>query len=198
MTVYFTSDLHFGHKNIMNFGRSQYFSDLDHMRESILANINSVVGLDDELYILGDVVMGVRTDNLPHLNRILARKVLVAGNHDYVHPVNAEKFTTRYDPIYREYFDEVHPGGIVDYNIDGIDVVLSHFPMFGDSTDKERYEEHRPVTDKPVIHGHIHSESISEFPGHIHIGIDADYTEYGVERFHPIPLEVIEELVRRA
>ena len=79
MTLWFTSDIHFQHQNILRLTQRP-FSDINEMNETIIANFNSVVSPDDMLYILGDVNFKGNADKLiPRLN---GRKVLVLGNHD--------------------------------------------------------------------------------------------------------------------
>ena len=53
MEIFFTSDLHLGHKNIIKHC-DRPFSSIEQMNRSLLTNINNIVGLNDDLYILGD------------------------------------------------------------------------------------------------------------------------------------------------
>ena len=54
--IYFTSDLHFGHKNIISHtGRP--FSAAEEMDEALIRNWNRTVQPNDEVYILGDLTM---------------------------------------------------------------------------------------------------------------------------------------------
>lgn len=183
---YFTSDLHFGHQNILKYGRDQSFNDLDHMRETIIHNWNSVVDPDDIVYVLGDVVMGIRADNLPAVERMNGYKILIAGNHDNMHKMYSHKanFLNNYE-LYGTYFYEMYND--LEMQLGDEKVLLCHFPAEGDHTAEERYTRYRPIYDGWIIHGHLHVEEINVAPKHIHIGIDADYTRYGIERFHPIP-----------
>lgn len=79
MAIWFTSDTHFGHKNINKYS-SRPFSTVEEMDEALLENINARVRHDDTLYHLGDFAFGNG-----HLYRdaIKCRNiVLVYGNHD--------------------------------------------------------------------------------------------------------------------
>lgn len=79
--IYFTSDLHFGHKNIIKYC-DRPFPDLHEMNKAIVDTINSVVGFDDELYILGDFCFRGKKP-IDYRVRIACREVhLVLGNHD--------------------------------------------------------------------------------------------------------------------
>lgn len=57
MMIYFTSDLHFNHKRIIqSVGRP--FANLEEMHNALVNNWNSVVNDDDTIYILGDFTIG--------------------------------------------------------------------------------------------------------------------------------------------
>lgn len=88
---YFTSDLHFNHKNICR-GVSEWgedantrdFDNLSDMNDAILHSINSKVGKDDELYILGDFAMGPKAQHHGFRERIVCSNIsLICGNHDH-------------------------------------------------------------------------------------------------------------------
>ena len=193
MATFFTSDLHFGHVNILKYGRGDAFGDLDNMRETIIANINSMVGPDDTLYILGDVVMGQRAENLPHVGRLNGTRRLILGNHDYPHPCNPDKVRNRHTATYAPHFDSM---AMSQHLFVGDRLtLLTHFPASLDHTDEVRYADYRPVTDLPVLHGHLHCDDIVVEPNHVHVGIDADYTAYGIPRYHPIPLETVAQVL---
>lgn len=90
MRTFFTSDLHFFHRNIIDYSDRPYRDaggnpDVAAMNEGIIRNWNEVVGPGDRVYILGDVAMGGRS-KAPELAKILRRlngkKYLVPGNHD--------------------------------------------------------------------------------------------------------------------
>ena len=100
--VFFISDTHFGHKNILNFKKDggtenlRDFDDLDHMRETIVTNWNSVVTSKDKVYHLGDIAFG-KVSELDVLHRLNGHKRLVKGNHD-LRPASK----------YLEYFEEIY------------------------------------------------------------------------------------------
>ena len=50
--VYFTADMHFGHRAIINM-QSRPFESVEEMNRVLLQNFNSVVHKDDTVYILG-------------------------------------------------------------------------------------------------------------------------------------------------
>jgi len=83
--IYFTSDLHLGHANVIRF-QDRPFADVDEMNEALIANYNEVVGPDDTVYILGDVsnrCPGKQANEM--IARLNGHKILIMGNHDMVH-----------------------------------------------------------------------------------------------------------------
>lgn len=51
--IWFTSDTHFGHENMLRLA-DRPWSNVAQMNDAMVASINSKVAADDELYILGD------------------------------------------------------------------------------------------------------------------------------------------------
>lgn len=51
--IWFTSDTHFGHENVLKF-TDRPWETIWQMNDAIVDNINGKVAVDDELYILGD------------------------------------------------------------------------------------------------------------------------------------------------
>ena len=79
--VFFTSDTHFYHDNIINFcGRP--FKNVEVMNETLIANWNSVVGPDDIVFHLGDFCLGGSAEWTNILNRLNGKIYLIVGNHD--------------------------------------------------------------------------------------------------------------------
>lgn len=83
--IFFTSDLHFSHKNIAKF--CPHFrpatSDIAELDEFMIAQWNSTVSPDDIVYNLGDVSFAhdfPRIENV--LRRLNGQHHLIYGNHD--------------------------------------------------------------------------------------------------------------------
>ena len=79
--IWFTSDLHFFHNNVIrNSGRP--FKNLDEMHEVLIANWNSRVKKKEIIYVLGDFSFGGKEKTRAILKRLSGYKILVKGNHD--------------------------------------------------------------------------------------------------------------------
>lgn len=76
--VFFCSDLHFGHKNLVEGIRGMSVTTSDNL---IIQNWNKVVTKRDIVYILGDVTMEKKKD-LDKLKQLNGKIYVVGGNHD--------------------------------------------------------------------------------------------------------------------
>lgn len=80
--VFLTSDLHFGHKNILDFCKRP-FADIKEMSEKLIENWNSVVGEDDIVLDTGDVLwFDGRHDAKRVLEKLNGKHYIIQGNHD--------------------------------------------------------------------------------------------------------------------
>ena len=78
---FYTSDLHFGHKNIIEY-ENRPFRTVEEMDEALILAWNRKVRKGDEVYILGDFgfISGERANII--LRRLNGQKYLIRGNHD--------------------------------------------------------------------------------------------------------------------
>jgi calcineurin-like phosphoesterase family protein len=76
--LFFTSDTHFGHYNIMRYCERP-FDTTEEQDETLIQNWNSVVKPNDSIYHLGDFGFGPQKETFDRLNGI---KHLIIGNHD--------------------------------------------------------------------------------------------------------------------
>ena len=171
MTVWFTSDLHLGHANIIRYS-SRPFPDVEAMNRALVDGWNDVVEPTDEVWVLGDFALGVIGTTLPLAGQLHGRKYLLSGNHDRCwsgHGARAEPWVQRYRDAG---FQEVHQGQL-EFEVAGTDVLACHFPYTGDSHDQDRYVEARPVDrGQWLVHGHVH-ERWRQRGRMINVGVDA-------------------------
>ncbi len=80
-TIWFTSDHHFGHKNIIEFSKRP-FTNVEEMNEVMIERWNEKVGKEDTVYHLGDFAL-MSPGKLKQLRERLNGKIyLVSGNHE--------------------------------------------------------------------------------------------------------------------
>lgn len=155
MTIYFTSDQHFMHKNILDF-EDRPFKTLEDMQEGLIEAHNSVVNKTDQVFILGDFCFGKANQWVELLNKLRGRLILIKGNHDKSKIINR---------VLREgYLEEVHEVGTM-LRADGFTLNLTHYPM--------------DIGNRPrnfSISGHIHSQP-NRLINQVNIGVDSPLAE---------------------
>jgi calcineurin-like phosphoesterase family protein len=89
MTIFFTSDTHFGHANIIHYC-NRPFDNADEMNEAMIKVWNETVSPNDEVFHLGDVAF-MPFGKLNQLLRRLNGSIhLCLGNHDGMVERNAQ------------------------------------------------------------------------------------------------------------
>lgn len=84
--TWFTADLHFNHKNIIDLV-SRPFNSLNKMHQVLIENWNSRVKPEDRIYIVGDLYWGKDSEQLRKiLAKLNGEKFLILGNHDEINP----------------------------------------------------------------------------------------------------------------
>lgn len=139
MTIYVTSDTHFGHANVIKYCNRPWAS-VDEMNEGIVERWNAIVRPEDTVYHLGDVALNPKKA-IPFLERLNGRKRLIRGNHDH----DIEK--------YLPYFEWVKDYYVLKDN--GMRFILFHYPI--SSWDGL----HRGTVH---LHGHSHGSHLRSFP----------------------------------
>lgn len=78
MNIWFTSDTHFGHENIIKYC-NRPFSNAKEMDEALIENWNRLVKKGDTIYHLGDFCFG---DVQPYFEKLTGHKKFIMGSHD--------------------------------------------------------------------------------------------------------------------
>jgi calcineurin-like phosphoesterase family protein len=79
--IFLTSDTHFGHSKEFLWGPRGFSSSREHDIE-IIRNWNSVVAEDDDVYVLGDLMLEDTDYGCACVEQLNGRLHLVRGNHD--------------------------------------------------------------------------------------------------------------------
>lgn len=167
MNTYFISDTHFGHANIMKFEPEfRPFTHVDEMNEHIIQEWNKIVSPLDEVYHLGDVYFGSKS-NLSLVTRLNGKKKLVLGNHD-THTTMQEFNDVGFVEIY----------GMLKFRKT---MLITHAPVHPDELQYGATHN---------IHGHTHGRLIKDKFGKP----DARYINVCVERANYKPVHVDELL----
>ena len=186
MATWFTADLHFGHRNIIDYC-DRPFTDVDEMNGALIQKWNDTVAYGDTVWIIGDFALRKIAETLPIVGMLNGHKTLVAGNHDRCwlgHGKRAEGWTERY---IEEGFDRIVQGS-THVDVGDRRVLVCHFPYRGDSHDQDRFVDARPI-DKGewLLHGHVH-ERWARHGRMINVGVDAT-------NFTPISADTIAAII---
>jgi calcineurin-like phosphoesterase family protein len=172
--IFFTSDPHFFHKNIIQYSNRPY-ADVGEMNEALIINWNSKVKPEDTVYLLGDVSFGDEKGTSRVFDRLNGSIKLCYGNHDQVIKKN-KSLQNRFSDI-REYYE-------LKFNmVDGAPnmIVMCHFPMITWN------KAHRGSW---MLHGHCHGSLKYPFPARImDVGIDPC-------KYFPISIVEVEKHMR--
>lgn len=79
--IFFTSDSHFFHENVIKFN-NRPFKNGNHMNEEMIRLWNEVVPIDGHVFHLGDFSLGSPNKTLEILNRLNGKIYLLKGNHE--------------------------------------------------------------------------------------------------------------------
>jgi len=167
--VWFTSDLHFGHDNMVDFrnelGVYNYkFGSTADMDGRIIDLWNSTVRERDTVWVLGDVAWNV--EGLRLYDKLNGSKHLVMGNHDS-HRLSNDAF--------HDYFATVN-GLVKKYKS-----IMSHCPVHPQEMDVRSWTIN--------IHGHIHhKDRCIDDPRYFNVNID-------IQR-RLVPLDEIKERIK--
>lgn len=170
MILWFISDTHFRHANMLLFRREdgsplRDFSSVEEMDETIIERWNNVVRPSDHIWHLGDLTMlrgnHLRTIDYSIMGRLNGHKRLILGNHDHGSP-----------EWYAKWFEKIRGSHRIDREL-----LFSHFPLHPGSIPAKCFN----------IHGHTHAQP-SSLP---YLNISVEMTDY-----RPISLDEIKSRLR--
>lgn len=158
--IWFTSDTHFGHDREFIWG-PRGFKNVWDMNKAIVSNWNSVVGPEDDVYHLGDVMLGQNEVGLSYLKQLKGYIHIIRGNHDtdarwdsYIDCYNVvEICNAKYLKIYKQNF------------------FLCHYPTMTSNLEKTAaLKEHLLC-----LYGHTHQQNnfYNGLPFCYHVGVDS-------------------------
>lgn len=179
--VFFTSDTHFGHANIIKLC-NRPFANADEMNEELIKRWNEKVGKDDYVFHLGDFAFGGSTLWNSILDRLNGHIILILGNHDFKNLRSG--YMSRFEDVQQQMYIQ----------IGGKSVYLNHYPYlcFGGS-----YKNDQSVIQ---LFGHVHSSPYNTgkdaqrlehlFPTQYDVGVDNN-------DFRPISFDEVLEKIKQ-
>lgn len=154
MNLWFTSDHHFNHKNIIKYS-SRPFSSLEEMNEKLIENWNKNIKGGDAVYHLGDFFFTHPKFITKIFERLNGKITLIKGNHDHIwlRKVDLKIVTIDY----------------LEIKVDKKLLVLMHFPI--ESWNKRHFGAIH-------LHGHTHGNS-RKVQGRLDVGVDNAFKTLG-------------------
>lgn len=137
--IWFTSDLHFFHRNIIKCCNRPY-NTIEEMNEALINNWNSVVKDDDIIFNLGDFAFASKSKWKEIIEQLKGKHYLILGNHE----------VSRYPgPKIMNLFYSVEYQMLI--NIDDKFVHLNHYPFlcYGGTYKDDTKKVYN-------LHGHVH------------------------------------------
>lgn len=171
LRLWFTSDHHFGHANIVAYSRRP-FPTVEAMNEALIANWNRVVAPQDMVYHLGDLFLMPASEARNIRERLNGRICLIRGNHDKAAEALKSGFEWIKDLYELKVEDEEAPGGKRR-------IVLCHYAM------RVWNKSHHGAWH---LYGHSHG-SLADDPNSLSfdVGVDChDYTPISYEQVRKI------------
>lgn len=154
--IYYTSDLHGFHENIIRICNRPYVT-VEDMNADIVAKWNAKVKSEDDVYILGDMFFKYTDIQQVKdiLNTLNGKKHLIKGNHD--------KFLKQLR--WQDYFEEVVY--YKEINDNGRMVCLFHYPI-------EEWNGY--YRNSYMLYGHVHGnmDNIKQHPRKFNVGVDVN------------------------
>lgn len=170
--IFFTSDHHFGHKNINKFS-NRPFSSVEEMDEELIKRWNEKVSPEDEVYHMGDVGLMSSGKLKSILDRLNGKIYLIKGNHES----SALDCASRFEWI-KDYF-ELTVKDAEAYKGEQF-IVLFHYAI------KEWNASHYGTWH---LYGHYHGGLADDSTSRsIDIGVDC-------HNFYPLSYEEVKEII---
>lgn len=157
--IYLTSDTHFNHNRGFIY-EPRGFKTIEEMNEAILARWNAVVKPDDEIYHLGDVMLGDNEVGMNYLKQLNGKIHIVVGNHD----------TDTRIALYKEAPNVVEIAQAIKIKYKGYHFYMSHYPSF---TGSLQQEDLKKTTCNLFGHTHQFTNFYQNIPFMYHVGMDS-------------------------
>ena len=115
--IYITSDPHFCHTRDFLYG-PRGFNSADEMNEAIVERWNEVIKPEDDVYVLGDIMLNDNQRGIELLKSLKGKIHICIGNHD-----SGERIR-----LYKDCPNVVEVRDIIHLKYNGYTFYLSHYP----------------------------------------------------------------------
>ena len=158
MSVFLTSDCHFNHDKEFIW-KARGFNNVQEMNEAIVSHWNLIVQPEDDVYLLGDVMLG-DASSIEFLKRLNGKIHIVYGNHD----------TSNRKKMYNKCTNVVECADALSFKYRKYHFYLSHYPTI---TTNGEIQGLRQVTINFYGHTHQTTNFYDDIPWIYHVGMDS-------------------------
>lgn len=180
MSIFFTSDTHFGHNRGFMYEPRGFHSIEEHDKE-IIRKWNEVVSPEDTVYLLGDLMLNDNEHGMECLKRLNGNIKIIWGNHD----------TDTRKALYETLPNVEILGYATVVKIDKYHFYLCHYPTY-----TSNLENGAPLSQHMInLYGHTHqhgSNFYHDIPFMYHIGLDS-HNNYPVS-FEQVIIDIKNEV----
>lgn len=157
--IFVTSDTHFCHDREFVFV-PRGFKTIQEMNETIVKNWNNTVNLEDEVYLLGDIMLNDNVTGIELLKSLNGKIHIVFGNHD----------TESRKLLYSQCENVVEVNYALMIKNKKYNFYLSHYPTMTSNLEKEKLSQ--CIIN---LYGHTHQKSnfYQDIPFMYHVGMDS-------------------------
>jgi calcineurin-like phosphoesterase family protein len=180
--IYFTSDQHFGHENIIRFAERP-FKDVVEMEKELIRRWNETVPNSAHVFILGDFSFIGRIEYIKDIvNELNGFKHLIFGNHDHQNGFTRDSVISLFDSA-QDYLE-------IQVNDNEMEtpqrIILSHYPML---------TWNQKLNGSWQLFGHIHSGP-NTIAAEAYLPLNMVQYDVGVDNndYKPISYEEIKEI----
>lgn len=160
MAIWISSDYHFNHDREFIW-KPRGFSCVKEMNEAIVKRHNAIVMPDDEVYILGDVMLG---------NEPLVGASLLSLMNGHIHMILGNHDTLNRKKIYESCGIGCCYATMLKYK--GYSFYLSHYPTMTSNLEKEHIKQ---CIINLFGHTHQNSNFYNDIPFMYHVGVDSHH-----------------------
>ena len=159
MAIWLTSDWHFGHDREFIW-KARGFDSVRQMNECIIYRHNKLVAPDDDVYVLGDLMLGDSAAGIECVRRLNGKLHIVRGNHDT---------DTRWE-LYSSLPNVVEKQNAIYLKYKKYHFYMSHYVSMTGNLEKESLKQMTLC-----LYGHTHQSSnfYMDMPYLYHCGCDS-------------------------
>lgn len=157
--IYCTSDLHLFHDRGFLY-EPRGFNNVYDMNEAIVKNWNNIIDIEDDIYILGDLMLNDNENAIKLIKQLKGKIHIIYGNHD----------TDTRKELYKNCDNVVETCYATVIKYKGYRFYLSHYPTMTSNLEKESLKQCMCC-----LFGHTHSKDkfYNDIPFMYNVAADA-------------------------